>query len=51
MEQISTDQTSLAAQTFEAVRRAIVTGELAPGTLHSVVEIAAQLGGLADARP
>ncbi|MFI6713215.1 GntR family transcriptional regulator [Nonomuraea sp. NPDC050478] len=44
MEQISTDQTSLAAQTFEAVRRAIVTGELAPGTLHSVVEIAAQLG-------
>lgn len=44
MEQISTDQTSLAAQTFEAVRRAIVSGELAPGSLHSVVEIAAQLG-------
>ncbi|MET7999441.1 GntR family transcriptional regulator [Nonomuraea glycinis] len=44
MEQIATDQTSLAAQTFEAVRRAIVSGELAPGTLHSVVEIAAQLG-------
>ncbi|MEV4103419.1 GntR family transcriptional regulator [Nonomuraea sp. NPDC049649] len=44
MEQISTDQTSLAAQTYEAIRRAIVTGELAPGSLHSVVDIAAQLG-------
>src|SRR5690606_1009675 len=40
----STDQTSLAAQTYEAIRRAIVTGELAPGSLHSVVDIAAQLG-------
>jgi len=44
LEQISTDQTSLAAQTYEAIRRAIVTGELAPGSLHSVVDIAAQLG-------
>ncbi|MEU0478364.1 GntR family transcriptional regulator [Streptosporangium sp. NPDC006013] len=44
MEQISVDQASLTARTFEVVRRAIITGELAPGTLHSVVGIAAQLG-------
>ncbi|MEU8200981.1 GntR family transcriptional regulator [Streptosporangium sp. NPDC049046] len=44
MEQISTDKTTLTTQTFEVIRRAILTGELAPGTLHSVVGIAAQLG-------
>ena len=41
----STDlhQKSLATRVFEIVRNAIVVGEFAPGSLHSVQEIAAKL--------
>ena len=41
----STDlhQKSLATRIFEIVRNAIVVGEFAPGSLHSVQEIAAKL--------
>lgn len=43
MRTISVD-TSLADQVFEAVRESITTGELAPGSLHSVYRLADELG-------
>ena len=44
MKLISTDQVSLTGQVFEELRNGIITGELAPGSLHSVIGLAAQLG-------
>lgn len=38
------DESSLTERVYEELRTAILSGELAPGTLHSVVEIANQLG-------
>lgn len=38
------DESSLTERVYEELRTAIRSGELAPGTLHSVVEIANQLG-------
>lgn len=38
------DESSLTERVYEELRAAILSGELAPGTLHSVVEIANQLG-------
>lgn len=43
MRAISVDA-SLADQVFEAVREAITTGELVPGELYSVYQLAAELG-------
>lgn len=39
-----TEESSLSVRVYEELRRAILSGELAPGTLHSVVEISQQLG-------
>ena len=44
MKRIGADQPSLAEMVFEEVRSAIVTGQLEPGSRHSVVAIADQLG-------
>jgi DNA-binding GntR family transcriptional regulator len=41
---LSDDQASLTDRVFEEIRAAIISGELAPGSLHSVVGIANQLG-------
>ncbi|WP_456697168.1 GntR family transcriptional regulator [Aeromicrobium sp. P5_D10] len=38
------DESSLTERVYEELRTAILSGELAPGSLHSVVEIASQLG-------
>lgn len=38
------DESSLTERVYEELRTAILSGELAPGTLHSVVEISNQLG-------
>lgn len=44
MSEFSPEQTSLTERVYEELRRAILAGELKPGTLHSVVEISARLG-------
>lgn len=44
MKQLSSDQLSLTEQVFEQIRAAIRSGELAPGSLHSVADIANELG-------
>ncbi|HEY0697406.1 MAG TPA: GntR family transcriptional regulator, partial [Micromonospora sp.] len=44
MKPLSGDQASLTERVFEQIRAAIISGELAPGSLYSVVEIASQLG-------
>ncbi|SCL29118.1 GntR family transcriptional regulator [Micromonospora inyonensis] len=38
------EDASLTERVFEQIRAAIISGELAPGSLYSVVEIASQLG-------
>lgn len=43
MKQLPSEQ-SLTKRVLESLRRAIITGELVPGTLHSVHALAAQLG-------
>lgn len=44
MSQFSPEQVSLTERVHDELRRAILAGELEPGSLHSVVEIAARLG-------
>ncbi|WP_432992064.1 GntR family transcriptional regulator [Dactylosporangium sp. CA-233914] len=44
MKPLSVDQASLTERVFEQIRTAILSGELVPGSLYSVVEIANQLG-------
>ena len=44
MEPLVIDHASLTERVFEQLRDAIRAGELAPGSLHSVVELASQLG-------
>lgn len=44
MKPLSGEQASLTERVFEQIRAAIISGELAPGSLHSVVEISNQLG-------
>ncbi|MFF5233350.1 GntR family transcriptional regulator [Dactylosporangium sp. NPDC000521] len=44
MKPLSGDQASLTERVFEQIRDAIRSGELVPGSLYSVVEIANQLG-------
>lgn len=43
MRAISSDRVSLTEQVFEELRKGVVTGELAPGSLHSIIDMAAQL--------
>ncbi|MER7282734.1 GntR family transcriptional regulator [Dactylosporangium sp. NPDC000244] len=44
MKPLSSDQASLTGRVFDQIRDAIRSGELVPGSLYSVVEIANQLG-------
>ncbi|WP_236791887.1 GntR family transcriptional regulator [Amycolatopsis sp. GM8] len=44
MKPLSSESSSLTEQVFEQIRGAIRSGELAPGSLHSVADIAGQLG-------
>ncbi|PKW16204.1 GntR family transcriptional regulator [Saccharopolyspora spinosa] len=44
MKPLSGDNASLTERVFEQIRTAILSGELAPGSLYSVVDIASQLG-------
>lgn len=44
MKPLSDDTSSLTGRVFEQIRSAIRSGELAPGSLHSVADIANQLG-------
>ncbi|OKI65545.1 GntR family transcriptional regulator [Micromonospora sp. CB01531] len=44
MKPLVIDQASLTERVFEQIRDAILAGELAPGTLYSVVELSNQLG-------
>ena len=43
MKKISADKESLAKKVYDALRNAIILGELAPGSLHSVQSLAASL--------
>jgi DNA-binding GntR family transcriptional regulator len=43
MKKIESDQQSLAKKVYEALRNAIILGELVPGSLHSVPSLAAAL--------